>query len=79
MAQKSESESQEGRMRFYKEAGLYFGGLFLMFIGILVSLTIVGVIIGGPLVVVGYAVYKSSSIAKETPEGIKVDYREKDE
>ncbi|MDY7082126.1 MAG: DUF5362 family protein [Halobacteria archaeon] len=59
-----------------KEAGLFFGGLALMFIGLLLSLMVVTAIIGIPMIVAGYAMYKSSAIKKQNETGMKIDYRE---
>lgn len=63
----------------YRELALYFGGLFLMFLGFIISLTVVGIIFGLPMLIAGYAIYKSSELARETEEGVKMDYREKND
>ncbi|XGI84490.1 DUF5362 family protein [Halorutilales archaeon Cl-col2-1] len=72
MSQNSEDEDSSSP---YSETAKYFGGLVLLFLGVLVSITVVGIVIGIPMMIAGYAIYKSSSLAEESGES-RIDYRE---
>lgn len=71
-----DSESEEHS--FLKEAGLFFVGLALIFLGLIISFGVITAIIGVPMMVAGYAMYKSSRLSR-SHKPLKIDYREQDE
>ncbi|MDY6780060.1 MAG: hypothetical protein SV760_05875 [Halobacteria archaeon] len=72
------AEEEGGYGHFLKEVTLFFGGLFLIFLGLLVSAGILTAVIGVPMAVVGYMMYRSSNLAKESDKKMKIDYRDKE-
>ncbi|MFB6284556.1 MAG: hypothetical protein ABEK59_11635 [Halobacteria archaeon] len=58
-----------------KELLLFIGGLLIMFTGFILVLGVVTAIIGIPLILLGFMMYKASAFGSESG-GAKIDYRE---
>lgn len=73
-----EEEPEREFQGFVKEVVLFFGGLLLIFLGLIISFGVITAIIGVPMMVAGYAMYKSSRLSGGE-EPLRIDYREEDE
>lgn len=60
----------------YAELARFVGGLVLIALGLIVSFGVITALIGVPMMVAGYALYRSSVLSGRHEQGVRMDYRE---
>lgn len=55
----------------------FVGGLVLIALGMMVSIGVITAVIGVPMMIAGYALYRSSPLSGHRERSVKMDYRQK--
>ncbi len=71
-------EEKQEFTEFLEQVARFFGGLLLILIGFFISIPIITAIIGIPIIIAGYALYRSSNLSTDNDKGSRFDYRETD-